>query len=126
MAALTPEVRAEIGAFLQKAKEGTLVQSVNGLHELLLQKKLAWRLKLTCDFIGVHPQNRDGLGISASHVQDLITNIAGIGFSRSESRCICIEVPEDGRGDGCRDFNVRLASEAHGKLAPENPAILQA
>ena len=125
MAALTPEVRAEIGAFLQKAKEGTLVQSVNGLHELLLQKKLAWRLKLTCDFIGVHPQNRDGLGISASHVQDLITNIAGIGFSRAESRCICIEVPEDARGDGCRDFNVRLASEAHGKLAPVNPAILK-
>eukprot|EP00439_Symbiodinium_sp_Y106_P081667 s1148_g20.t2 len=121
MAALTPEVRAEIGAFLQKAKEGTLVQSENGLHELLLQKKLAWRLKLTCDFIGVHPQNR----ISASHVQDLITNIAGIGFSRAESRCICIEVPEDARGDGCRDFNVRLASEAHGKLAPVNPAILK-
>ena len=48
--------------------------------------------------------------------QQAISNIAGIGFSSAESRCTCIEVPEDRRGE-CREFNLRLAEEAQGKLA---------
>ncbi|CAE7265657.1 unnamed protein product, partial [Symbiodinium microadriaticum] len=117
-AAMTAEVRGVIETFLAKAKAGTLVQSVNALHDFLLKQKLAWSLKLSCEFIGVHPENRDGLGISASHVSDLISNIASIGYSSAEARAICIEIPEDSRGDACRDFNCRLAEEANGKLAP--------
>ena len=118
MAGITAEVRRVIEGYLAKAKGGTLVQSVNGLHDFLLKQKLAWRLKLSCEFIGVHPENRDGLGISASHVADLISNIASIGFSTAETRAICVEIPEDSRGNACRDFNCRLAEEAKGKLAP--------
>ncbi|CAE6937675.1 unnamed protein product [Symbiodinium sp. CCMP2592] len=125
MASLSTEVRAVISGFLSKAKEGTLVQSVNALHDYLLQQKLAWRLKLGCDFIGVHPENRDGMGISASHVHDLISSIAGIGFSSAESRAVCVEIPTDSRGTACREFNARLCEEAKGKLAPVNPALLK-
>ena len=41
--------------------------------------------------------------ISASHVQDLISNIAGIGFSSAVSRCTGIEVhvPSSGIIDLC-------------------------
>ena len=118
MAGITAEVRRVIEGYLAKAKGGTLVQSVNGLHDFLLKQKLAWRLKLSCEFVGVHPENRDGLGISASHVADLISNISSIGFSTAETRAICVEIPEDSRGNACRDFNRRLAEEAKGKLAP--------
>ncbi|CAE7321442.1 unnamed protein product, partial [Symbiodinium microadriaticum] len=125
MAALTPELRSTVAGYLKRAQEGTLVQSVNALHDFLLGQKLAWNLKLSPELVGVHPENRDGLGISASHVQELITNIASIGFSTAESRAVCLEVPADSRGDMCREFNRRLSAEANEKLAPVNPTMLK-
>ena len=49
-----------------ESEEGTLVQNVDARHDYLLRQKLAWQLNLSCDFIGVHPENRDGLGMCKS------------------------------------------------------------
>ena len=35
------------------------------------------------------------MGISSSHVHDLISNIAEIGFTHDETRAICVEIPQD-------------------------------
>ncbi|CAE7536952.1 unnamed protein product [Symbiodinium necroappetens] len=110
--------RAIIQGFLQAAEGGKLVQSIDGLHEFLVQHGVAWRQVIHCDHVGVHSQNRDGLGCSSAHVHDLLKSICSIGFSQSEVRGICVEVPHGPEGDEIRGFNQRLVSDAGGRLAP--------
>ena len=100
-------------------------ESIQALHEFLVQKGHAWKMKLSCALIGVHPGNRDGIGCSVAHVAELITDIHSIGFVAAESKGVCVEVPADGRGDHIRQFNLQLASEAFGKLAPVDCASLK-
>ena len=116
MTTLAPHHRAEISKFLQRAKGGMLVQSIEGLHNYMLSHHLAWRQVLTCDLVGVHPANRDGVGCSSTHVHELISNIAAIGYVASELRAVCLEVPP--ADTQVRAFNDRLVAEAAGKLAP--------
>ena len=66
MTTLAPHHRAEISKFLQRAKDGMLVQSIEGLRSYMLSHHLAWRQVLTCDLVGVHPANRDGVGCSSN------------------------------------------------------------
>ena len=54
MAALTPENFDKIAEFLSKASEGSIVQAISSLHEYLLEEKLAFKARLSCDFVGVH------------------------------------------------------------------------
>ena len=94
----------------------------------LLQSGLAWRQRLSCEAIGrlglydgefvysrslhiagilsfclrTHHDNRDGLGVSATHVQELVTGILKLGYVEAESKRICVEVPGDSRGDVTR------------------------
>ena len=107
-----------IAGFLQAAESGKLVQSIDALHGFLLQQNLAWRQTIHCDHVGVHSQNRDGLGCSSSHVHELIKSITSIGYSGGEARGICIEIPHGPDGDEIREFNERLVNDAGGRLAP--------
>ncbi|CAE7242610.1 unnamed protein product [Symbiodinium microadriaticum] len=125
MSSLSPENIETICGLLAKAEEGSIVQAITGLHEYLLSEKLAFKLRLQCDMIGVHFNNRDGIGCSATHVGELISSIAAIGFVEKEVKAICIEVPSDRRGDQVRQFNDRLVTEAAGKLAPVSGQALR-
>ena len=107
-----------ISAYLHSAEQGKLVQAVDALHEYLLQEGLAWKQVLRCDCIGVHRENRDGLGISASHVHDLVSNIASIGFSAAEFRGVAIEIPPTQEGEALRSFNRKVIEESNGRLPP--------
>ena len=93
MTTLAPHHRAEISKFLQRAKDGMLVQSIEGLHSYVLSHHLAWRQVLTCDLVAVRPANRDGVGCSSTHVHELISNIAAIGYVAFELRAVCLEIP---------------------------------
>ncbi|CAE6957734.1 unnamed protein product [Symbiodinium sp. CCMP2592] len=115
---LAPEDHKVIADLLQKAAAGSLLQSMNTLMQHLFSRNLAWRLRLNPDLVGVHYENRDGQGVSASHVQDLISSIASIGFVETELRSVCVEVPDDHRGDRVREFNRALVAESSSKLAP--------
>ena len=52
---------------------------------------------IPCEQVGLHSENRDGLGCSSAHVHDLLKNICSIGHSQSEVRGICLEVPHEMR-----------------------------
>ncbi|CAE7256769.1 unnamed protein product [Symbiodinium sp. CCMP2592] len=125
MSSLSPENIETICGFLTKAEEGSIVQAITGLHDYLLNEKLAFKLRVQSDMIGVHFHNRDGIGCSATHVGELISSIAAIGFVEKEVKAICIEVPSDHRGDQVRQFNERLVAEAAGKLAPVSGQALR-
>ena len=124
MSSFAENIEAICG-FLTKAEEGSIVQAITGLHEYLLNEKLAFKLRIQCDMVGVHFQNRDGIGCSATHVGELISSFAAIGFVEKEVKAICIEVPSNPRGDQVRQFNDRLVAEAAGKLAPVSGQALR-
>ncbi|CAE7278603.1 unnamed protein product [Symbiodinium sp. CCMP2456] len=107
-----------IEGFLKAAEAGKLVQSIDSLHQFLVQQGLAWKQVIHCQHIGVHSENRDGLGCSSSHVHELLTSIASIGFSQQEVKGICLEVPSGAEGDPIREFNDNLIKESGNKLAP--------
>ena len=125
MASITPVQEETIKGLLLKAEGGRLVQSMTELHDYLLSEKLAWRQLLSCTLIGVHPANRDGLGVSAAHVQDLIGAIGAVGFSLEETRSICLEIPAGDAGEEVRRFNEKLVADSKGKLAPVLPGSLR-
>ena len=62
-------------ASLKAAEGGKLVQSIDSWHQFLLQQGLAFKQVIHCHHIGVHEQNRDGLGGSSSHVHELLTTV---------------------------------------------------
>ena len=99
-----------IAGFLQAAESGKLVQSIDALHGFLLQQNLAWKQTIHCDHVGVHSQNRDGLGCSSSHVHELIKSITSIGYSGGEARGICIEIPHGPDGDEIRELMSDLST----------------
>ena len=68
--------------------------------------------------IGVHELNRDGMGIQAGHVSELISSILALGYVREQAKGICIEVPMDSQGDATRAFNTKLVLQSKGKLPP--------
>jgi hypothetical protein len=70
--------------------------------------------------VGVHPHNRDGVGVSVSEVHSLIDDILAVGFSKEEAgKCVCIKV---GAADAhIRDFNDRLSAMSNGKLGNLQP-----
>ncbi|CAE7698797.1 unnamed protein product [Symbiodinium sp. CCMP2592] len=117
---LSEAQRLMISAYLQSAEQGKLVQTVDALHDYLLQEGLAWKQVLRCDCIGVHEENRDGLGLSAGHVADLVSNISSIGFSAAEFRGVAIEIPPTAEGEALRSFNRKVTEESNGRLAPAN------
>ena len=109
--AIAPEV---VGRLLEKAESGSLVQGVEGLLTCLLSIGLAWKQQLPAVQIGVHELNRDGMGIQAGHVSELISSILALAYVREQAKGICIEVPMDSQGDATRAFNAKLVLQSKG------------
>ena len=117
--AISPEVQATVGRLLEKAESGgSLVQGVEELLTYLLSIGLAWKQQLPAVQIGVHELNRDGMGIQAGHVSELISSILALGYVREQAKGICIEVPMHSQGDATRAFNTKLVLQFRGKLPP--------
>lgn len=75
---------------------------------------LAWRGQIKSQQLGVHPMNRDGLGIDNAHMQSLISGFCSMGWVAETTNGLCVEVkPSDGT---VLDFNRRLAEESGVKM----------
>ena len=114
--AISQKVKVEIAKLINDAKSGNkLVSSVAAIIDLLEKHQLAWRQRIHASQVGVHPHNRDGVGVSVSETHSLFDDILAVGFSKEEAgKSVCIEVgPTDGH---IRDFNQRLTAMSNGKL----------
>lgn len=123
--AMLEAVADTIDGFIKACETGGLVQGMAKLMAFLKQKGLAAEVKIPCAYIGVHEQNRDGEGVSSNHVHQLIDDISSLGYHESSNKPIAIEVPPGPAGDRTREFNVRLANESGGKLAPVEPMMIK-
>ena len=112
---LTPELCAQIEGLLAEASGGALVKSMERVYKLLQNAGLMYSQKVSSMFIGVHPANRDGVGVSARHVHDLLADLVSLGWSDSEFRGICVELAESERASIFK-WNRDLAQHSDGQI----------
>lgn len=80
---------------LKKANSGSLAGALGDLLQLLLKEGYAYTQRTNSVHIGCHPSNRDGAGISTSHVQSLASQFFELGFDPSLQRPIAVELQSD-------------------------------
>lgn len=111
--ALSPTLIAQIDRLVQKFEQGhNLVKIGQQILELLRSEGHVQRLTLPPKCVGVHPANRDGMGISARDCDALLDDILSIGFVSNRVNAVATEVCSDEQ----RLWNERLVSAAGGSL----------
>lgn len=77
--ALPVAVSQQIQRLLDQASEGTkLVQAVQACMHCLKEHGLVWQQRVLPRHIGVHNLNRDGLGLAARDVLELISDVSTV------------------------------------------------
>lgn len=95
-------------------KSGAIVHAVHKLFDFLEAEGLLYKQRIHCMAIGVHSQNRDGLGISWVDAHRLVSEISQLGFVSDQCKAVCVEL--DPHDVDCKRFNKNLQEEAKGKL----------
>ncbi|CAK9070154.1 unnamed protein product [Durusdinium trenchii] len=100
-----------------------LVSSVNKVLHALQERQYLRHMVIEPQFIGIHPQNRDGHGVAWHDCHSLMANIVDVGFDASITNCICVETaPGDSSAIA---FNQALSVESGGKLPEVHPQHLK-
>ena len=111
MVAITHAVRVEIERLIEQAEGGKIVLTVKLILDFLEQHSLLYKIKVPPALMVVHRGNRDGFGVGAQDVHDLLDDILDTGFDKDETDPIGVEAdPED------IAFNVKLLEAAKGSL----------
>ena len=78
---LSPALAAKVDSLIQQVEQGKgLVKSGKQIVELLRAEGLVQKLTLPPKCVGVHPDNRDGLGLSSVEVHSLLSDVLEFGF----------------------------------------------
>ena len=87
--------------------DAPLVRLVEELLELMMKHDLIFYLVISSDHVGVHFDNRAGLGVVPSECDTLVSNICSHGYSLKEVDPIASEVPppDHPRAQMFIDFN---------------------
>ncbi|CAE7684490.1 unnamed protein product [Symbiodinium sp. CCMP2592] len=122
LAGLKPRMRlvkktrfSKVETILAEASGGALSRSMERLYKLLSDSGLMYEQKINSKFIGVHTANRDGAGVSAKHVHDLLGDLVSLGWSQAEFRGICVEVADAERAFMFK-YNNDLAQQSDGQI----------
>lgn len=100
----------DLAALMKKGEEGNLAAFLDGLLALLKSTGWAYEQITNSSFIGCHPSNRDGQGISAGHVANLCSEIYDLGWCSSFQNPIAVECkPQDNQ---IQKFNELLVGES--------------
>ena len=111
--AIPDELRRQLGELLKEAQDGDhLVKIVDTCLDLLKKHGFAQSMRVPPTLVGVHPLNRDGYGLNAHDVKDLLEAISDVGFVASMVSAIAVEVSCDEE----RRWNERLVASAGGQL----------
>ena len=95
--ALSPTLIAQIDRLVQKFEQGHNLVKIGQqiILELLRSEGHVQRLTLPPKCAGVHPANRDGMGISARDCHALLDDILSIGFVSNRVNAVVTEVCSD-------------------------------
>ena len=113
---LTLELKTKIEELLKIAEQGTLVRSMESVYRLLEENHLMSEQRISARFMGVHPWNRDGSGVSSGHVAELLGDLVELGWSDSEFRGMAVELSQKDMPE-VRSYNAKIIAESGGRLA---------
>ena len=118
------ELQQQVQKLLEEAEGGALVRSMDAVFQALKKANLLYEQRISARFMGVHPCNRDGSGVSADHVHCLLRDIVELGWADAEFKGICVEV-SDKEAQRIREYNARIVQESAGKLAAMEDSALK-
>ena len=93
-------------------EDAQLISIIDNIVGRLVDQRLAWTMKIPPKFVGVHPANRGGYGVSAVEVHALGRDIVKMGWSTAATaHAVCIE---DGPDKSIAKFSVRSSHSTPG------------
>lgn len=92
----------------QAASTGAIVKTTRSILQLLKDANVSITMRVAPNLIGVHKNNRDGLGVSGVDTMRLLANIFDLGFSETEVQAIAVEADDEDRL-----FNQRLMASCN-------------
>ena len=101
----------KIRELIVDADSGNVVRQTRSILKLCKDAKVAVEMVIKPDYVGVHPSNRDGLGVSAVDVHGLLSDIADVGFSKEELNPVCMEANLE-----AQKFSMQIMDMSAGKL----------
>ena len=111
------EAQQKLALLIERAEKDTMLASTKTICAVMKQHGLLYEVKVHSKYVGVHPLNRDGYGVSANAVQALITNVAHIGWDWGAVKALAVEVDET-NSEAVHKFNQDLVQSSNGILAP--------
>ena len=114
---LAPYINETIKNFRDGDCEALKAKS-HDMVEQLLSNDLAVKEDHDCKEVGVHCDNRDGIGLEVPDVHDLIQRICKAGWDPRVPTAIAFERPDGPQGKKIMDFNLQLIADSDGYLAP--------
>ena len=119
---ISAELESEVSQLLVAAGDGEkLVAVVQQVMSLLEKNKHVHKLRAPPHLVGCHPSNRDGLGLSAPDVADLLQSILQVGYVASRVFAVAAEVDSD----YVRTWNEQLVQSAQGQLGIMDGSMLK-
>lgn len=109
------KIHQKITEFLDRAEEGVLVKSINHLLKFLASNNIAQKMVLPPGVVGISPLNRDGFGISAGDVHELISDIISMGHDEDAVNAVCVDLEGDEFAKA-KAFNKDLYEGSNGML----------
>ncbi|CAJ1382303.1 unnamed protein product [Effrenium voratum] len=93
---LSADLRHAVQAKLKDAADGDrLVKAVDDIMSMLRTEGHVCTQRLPPQQVGVHPCNRDGLGLSSADVHSLLDEIIDVGFVASRVHAVAVEIADD-------------------------------
>ena len=109
-------------SILEVAKEGEgLVKSVHDCLHLLESRGFLYNITLHPSMVGISPLNRDGSGVNAVDVHELLSDILAAGFLDQRVNAVGVE-PRDGEEIV---WNSNFFQAAHGMLGHFDPSSIK-
>ena len=94
-----------------------LVNTVHQIMQVLRDNGLVSSMRLLPSAVGVHPKNRDGMGLNSSDVHTLLSNLLEVGFVSERTHCVAIEPANDEE----LKWNQQLIDSCQGLLGTMKP-----
>ena len=112
---ITNQVREFVHAKVQEANAGDrVVQSIAEITQALKEAGHIVSLQYPPDMVAAHPENRDGQGVCAKEVFDLLDQIVDVGWVSGRCHAWAVEMtPQDER---IKQFNSDLFESMQGAL----------
>ena len=120
---LDPEIKKNLETAVQDAQKCGIVQGMQKTLSMLENYGLIRSQIIEPSLVGVHPSNRDGLGVVPHACHQLMEDIVSVGWDARQCHAICVDVPPG--NSKVEQFNKELADSSNGQLPAMDPLKLK-